>query len=202
MPGPAFAAGDHVSLHPIEESDHEFLQYGHNHPDIRQPLGSASIRARGDIEEMVAESEYRFLVCVEGHDESSAEATGTAPTVAEPPDTGGDQGHRTLERVGLVALPWVFEDTQSAFLMYWIAPEHQGNGYATAATEMLLDYVFRECGFHKIAAYAHENNAASAALLESLGFKREGTLRREVFIDGEWIDQYRYAMLADEWLNR
>ena len=103
------------------------------------------------------------------------------------------------ERVGLVALPWVFEDTQSAFLMYWITPEHRGNGYATAATELLLDYVFRECGFHKIAAYVHEENDASAALLESLGFQREGVLRQEVFIDGEWIDQYRYGMLAGQW---
>ena len=201
MPGPAFASGNNVSLHPIEEEDHEFLQYGHNHPEIRQPLGSSTIRSRGDVEEMIEDSEYRFLVCVDEHSESSEGTDGNATTVAERTVFGGDAGHRDLERVGLVALPWVFEDTQSAFLMYWITPEHQGNGYATEATELLLDYLFRECGFHKIAAYVHENNDSSAALLESLGFQREGTLRREVFIDGDWLDQYRYAILADLWLD-
>jgi RimJ/RimL family protein N-acetyltransferase len=138
---------------------------------------------------------------VDEHSESSEGTDGNATTVAERTEFGRDAGHRNLERVGLVALPWVFEDTQSAFLMYWITPEHQGNGYATEATELLLDYLFRECGFHKIAAYVHENNDSSAALLESLGFQREGTLRREVFIDGDWLDQYRYAILADLWLD-
>ncbi len=28
MPGPTFTEGTHVSLHPIEEEDHEFIQYG------------------------------------------------------------------------------------------------------------------------------------------------------------------------------
>lgn len=176
MPGPAFAAGDSVSLHPIEDEDHEFLQYGHNHPDVRRPLGSTTIRSRGDIAEEVEDEEYRFLVCLPGDDDDP-------------------------EPVGVVGLPWVFEDTKSGFLMYWIAPEHQRNGYVTEATELLLDYLFRECGFHKVAAYVHETNDASAAVLESLGFVREGTLRREVFSDGEWLDQYRYGVLAGEWLE-
>ena len=201
MPGPAFASGNDVSLHPIEEEDHEFLQYGHNHPKIRQPLGSSTIRSRDNVEKRVEESEYRFLVCVEDHSNLSEGTNGKAAKVTEGLTFKGEAGQRDLEPVGLVALPWVFEDTQSAFLMYWIAPENQGNGYASEATELLLDYVFRECGFHKIAAYVHKRNDASAGLLESLGFQREGTLRREVFVDGEWTDQYRYAILADEWLE-
>lgn len=203
MPGPAFASGDTVSLHPIEDQDHEFLQYGHNHPDIRRPLGTSTIRSRDDVAEMVEDDEYRFLVCVDDHSESSEGANGdAASSVAERSESAGDVSHGDLEPVGVVALPWVFEDTQSAFLMYWVTPEHQGNGYATEATELLLDYVFRECGFHKVAAYVHETNTASAAVLESLGFQREGILRREVFTDGEWLDEYRYAVLADEWLER
>jgi len=186
MPGPAFASGDSVSLHPIEGEDHEFLKYGHNHPDVRRPLGSITIRSRGDIAEEVEDDEYRFLVCVDERSESTGEASGA----------GGDP-----EPVGVVALPWVFEDTKSGFLMYWIAPEHQGNGYVTEAIELLLDYLFRECGFHKVAAYVYESNDASAAVLESLGFVREGTLRDEIFSDGEWVDEYRYGLLAEEWLN-
>ncbi|RKD86268.1 GNAT family N-acetyltransferase [Halopiger aswanensis] len=202
MPGPAFASGDSVSLHPVEEEDYEFLQYGRNNPDIRRPLGSSTIYSRGDVAEMVEDDEYRFLVCVDEHSESTEERnSGPASSLAECTKPMRDASHDHLEPVGVVALPWVFEDTQSAFLMYWIAPEHQGNGYATEATEMLLNYVFRECGFHKVAAYVHETNDTSAAVLESLGFQREGTLRQEVFSDGEWLDEYRYAVLADEWLE-
>lgn len=157
MPGSAFAPSDNVSLHPIEDEDHEFLQYGHNHPDIRRPLGSSTIRSRGDVAEMVEEDEYRFLVCVGEHSESPEGANGeAASSVAERGEGAGGASHGDLERVGVVALPWVFEDTQSAFLMYWITPQHQGNGYATEATELLLNYVFRECGFHKVAAYVRD----------------------------------------------
>lgn len=202
MPGPGFAFGDNVSLHSIEEEDHKFLQYGNNHPDIRRPLGSSTIRSRGDVAEMVEDDEYRFLVCRDKPSESSEQANDEAArSVAERNESGGDRSQNDVEPVGVVALPWVFEDTQSAFLMYWVAPEYRGNGYATEGTELLLNYVFAECGFHKIVAYVHETNDASVAILESLGFQREGTLRQEVFTDGEWLDEYRYAILADEWLE-
>jgi RimJ/RimL family protein N-acetyltransferase len=175
MPGPAFAHGDTVSLHPIEDEDHDFIQYGSTHPDLRRPLGTTTIRSSDDVADLVEDDEYRFVVCV---------ADGDA-----------------LERVGVVGLPWVFDDSQSGFLMYWIAPEHQGNGYVTEATELSLDYLFRECGFHKVGAFVLEPNEASAAVLENLGFVREGTLRRESFHDGEWTDEYRYGLLAREWLD-
>jgi RimJ/RimL family protein N-acetyltransferase len=201
MPGPAFTSGDSVSLHPIEDEDHEFLQYGHNHPEVRRPLGSSTIRSRGDVAEMVEDDEYRFLICVDTRDEVSGEPSGDAARSADDhSESVRDASHDDPEPVGVVALPWVFDETKSAFLMYWIAPEHQGNGFVTEANRLLLDYVFRECGFHKVAAYVHETNDASAAVLESLGFQREGTLRQEVFTDGEWLDEHRYAVLADEWL--
>jgi RimJ/RimL family protein N-acetyltransferase len=202
MSGPAFASGDSVSLHPIEEEDHEFLQYGHNHPDIRRPLGSSTIHSRGDVAEMVEDDEYRFLVCADTHSKSSDETGGEAArSVDDHGESTREASHDDPEPVGVVSLPWVFEETKAAFLMYWIAPEYQSNGFVTEATELLLDYVFQECGFHKVAAYIHETNDASAAVLESLGFQREGTLRQEVFTDGEWHDEYRYAVLADEWLE-
>src|SRR6056297_1543713 len=138
MPGPAFAEGDSVSLHPVEDDDHDFLQYGHNHPDLRRPLGSATIRSSDDVAGMVEDDEYRFVVCV---------------------DDDGDP-----EPVGVVGLPWVFDDQPSGFLMYWIAPDHQGNGYVTEATGLLLDYLFGECGFHKVSAFVLEWNDASAAV--------------------------------------
>jgi RimJ/RimL family protein N-acetyltransferase len=176
MPGPAFARGDTVSLHPIEDEDHEFLQYGQNHPDVRGPLGATTIRSSDGIADQVADDDYRFLVCRDAADDDP-------------------------EPVGSVGLPWVFDDRQGAFLMYWIAPDHQGNGYVTEATSLLLDYAFAECGFHKISAYVLATNDASAAVLETLGFAREGTLRREVFDGGEWVDEHRYGLLADEWLG-
>ena len=176
MPGPLFAEGDDVSLHPIEEEDHEFVQRGTNHPDVRESLGSTDIQTSDEVADMLADDEHRFLVCRPGDD--------------------GDP-----EPVGVVGFPWVFDDKQAAFLMYWVAPEQQGNGYATEATRLVLDYAFRERGLHKVSAFVLVTNDASAAVLEKLGFVHEGTHRSESFVDGEWVDEYNYGLLADEWLD-
>ena len=41
--------------------------------------------------------------------------------------------------------------------------------------------------------------AASVALLERLGMRREGHLRESTWAKGEWTDDLVYALLHDEW---
>jgi RimJ/RimL family protein N-acetyltransferase len=178
MPGPAFETGDDVSLHPIEEADYEFIQRGRNDPSTRVPLTDTNIRSLSDVAEMFEDREYHFLVCADGED-------------------GGDDAP---DPVGAVALPWV-RDGESGSLMYWIDSGHRGQGYVSEAVELFLGYLFRECGFHKVFARALVTNEASIRTLESLGFEREGTLREDYFLDGEWVDAYQYGLLAHEWLD-
>jgi RimJ/RimL family protein N-acetyltransferase len=199
MPGPAFARGDRVSLHPIEEEDYEFVQYGRNHPDVRVPLTDSTIRTSGDVAEMFEDADYHFLICVDERSESTTEASGDAADAAATTGYGPEDGP---EPVGVVAFPWVRESTKVGSLMYWAAPEHHGNGYVTEATALFLDYAFDECGFHKVNARVNEDNEASAAVLEKLGFEREGTKRAESIVDGEWTDMHMYGLLADEWGGR
>lgn len=176
MPGPAFAVGDSVSLHPIEEEDHAFVQRGRNHPSTRIPLTDTTIRTIDDVEEMLSDSEYHFLICARDGD-------GEEPTP-----------------VGVVAFAYVRDDEMGA-LMYWIAPDHRREGYVSEAAELFLDYAFAERGFHKVSARVLVSNEASIGVLESLGFEREGRFREETFVDGEWTDSYQYALLAREWLD-
>ncbi|MFC3477717.1 GNAT family N-acetyltransferase [Halobacterium litoreum] len=193
MPGPAFARGDRVSLHPVEEEDYEFVQYGRNHPDVRVPLTDTTIRSSDDVAEMFEDADYHFLICVGDGGESTNDESGETASAAEDTDD--------LEAVGVVAFPWVRDGVQVGSLMYWVAPDHQGNGYVTEATELFLDYAFGECGFHKVNARVNADNGASASVLENLGFEREGTRRAESVVDGEWVDMHMYGLLADEWLD-
>jgi len=176
MPGPAFAEGDSVSLHPIEDEDHEFLQRYRNHPDVRVPLTDTRIRTLDDVAESVEDDDYRFLVCTRSED--------------------GDP-----TPVGEVAFAYVHQEGERGALMYWVAPEHQGNGYVSEATELFLDYAFRECGFHKVTARVLVSNEASAHTLEKFGFQREGRRRETTVVDGEYEDMFTYGLLAREWLD-
>jgi RimJ/RimL family protein N-acetyltransferase len=81
---------------------------------------------------------------------------------------------------------------------YSIAPSHWDNGYATDALRQLCGYAFEERRLHKVVARSYETNPASSRVLEKVGFEQEGVLRREAFVQGEYVDLHRYGLLAEE----
>jgi RimJ/RimL family protein N-acetyltransferase len=91
------------------------------------------------------------------------------------------------------------DDPRQCDIGFTVSTEHQGHGYATEAVRLLLNYLFTERGKHRITAYCDPRNAASVALLERLGMRREGHLRESTWAKGEWTDDLVYALLPDEW---
>jgi len=91
------------------------------------------------------------------------------------------------------------DDPRQCDIGFTISSEHQGRGYATEAVRLLLTYLFTERGKHRITAYCDPRNAASVALLERLGMRREGHLRESTWAKGEWTDDLVYALLPHEW---
>jgi RimJ/RimL family protein N-acetyltransferase len=82
----------------------------------------------------------------------------------------------------------------------WVVhPAYQGQGLATEAARALLDLGFGEFNLHRVVATCDPRNGASARIMEKLGMRREGHFRRDVQLDGQWCDEYFYAILQDEW---
>jgi RimJ/RimL family protein N-acetyltransferase len=105
----------------------------------------------------------------------------------------------TGQLIGHVMLRRTSGEHQQGEVGYVLHPDHQGHGYATEATALLLRLGFDELGLHRIAGRLDGRNAASAAVLERLGMRREAHLRENEFVKGEWVDELVYAILADEW---
>lgn len=82
-----------------------------------------------------------------------------------------------------------------------IEQAHRRQGYARAAILLVLRYYFQELRYQKVTITVHENNPASAALHERLGFVHEGTLRRMVYSGGRYLDEHYYGMTDEEWRN-
>jgi RimJ/RimL family protein N-acetyltransferase len=95
--------------------------------------------------------------------------------------TGYDAGHR------------------SAALGYVLATPAWGRGYATEAATALLRWAFGALDLNRVQAQVDTRNAASARVLEKLGFLREGTLREDCVVAGEVSDSWVYGLLAREW---
>jgi [ribosomal protein S5]-alanine N-acetyltransferase len=88
---------------------------------------------------------------------------------------------------------------RSASLGYCLAEAAWGHGYATEAARALLQWAFDTLPLNRVQAEVDTRNAASARVLEKLGFVREGTLREDCIVDGEVSDSWVYGLLVREW---
>lgn len=88
---------------------------------------------------------------------------------------------------------------RSAYLGFYTFSGLEAQGYMTEGMSLMLDYAFGELGFHRLEANIQPANVASSALIERLGFRKEGFSPRYLMINGTWRDHDRWAMLSDEW---
>ncbi|MFI7387209.1 GNAT family N-acetyltransferase [Streptomyces sp. NPDC049813] len=91
---------------------------------------------------------------------------------------------------------------RSASLGYVLDEAMWGRGYATEAAHALLRWAFDALDLNRVQAEVDTRNAASARVLEKLGFVREGTLREDCVVDGEVSDSWIYGLLRQEWQPR
>ncbi|NEU57214.1 GNAT family N-acetyltransferase [Halorussus sp. MSC15.2] len=175
MPGPVFISGERVDLRVTEREDLDLLQRARSDPDIRTALTFTEPQTRGQVEAFYENTvaadngDANFLVCTENREGA----------------------------LGEVDLFGVEDD--HAEIAYWLVPEARGEGYATEAVTLLLDYAFETRGLRRTYARVVEHNDGSHDLLERLGFTEEGRLREHVFLDGEYRDVVLYGLLRDEW---
>lgn len=88
---------------------------------------------------------------------------------------------------------------KSAYLGYYAFAPLAGRGYMTEALALLLDAAYDDVGLHRVEVNIQPSNIRSLALVERIGFAREGYSRRYVKIGGRWRDHVRFAMLAEDW---
>jgi ribosomal-protein-alanine N-acetyltransferase len=88
----------------------------------------------------------------------------------------------------------------SAMLGYAIDQAHEGRGLMREALQAVLADAFgARVGLHRVQANARVENLRSLALLDRLGFEREGLAREYLFIDGAWRDHVLTALRHPGW---
>jgi ribosomal-protein-alanine N-acetyltransferase len=90
------------------------------------------------------------------------------------------------------------DDSALGEVGYLLSERARGRGVATRAMGLLIDWSFRELGMERVQALVHPDNPPSAAVLDRLGFKREGLLRRYRAGDDGREDRVLYAVLPGE----
>ncbi|MFG3254541.1 GNAT family N-acetyltransferase [Streptomyces sp. NPDC048172] len=81
----------------------------------------------------------------------------------------------------------------------WLEPSATGRGLVTRAVRVLIDWAFRERGMHRVEWWAASENAASLAVAERLGMRRDAVLRGYREHHGVRHDIEIWSVLAPEW---
>ena len=72
---------------------------------------------------------------------------------------------------------------------YW------GKGLGDDALSVLSRFAFEKLNLHKLFAYVLANNSRALRAFENVGYKREGILRQERYVNGSYVDLIRVGLL-------
>ena len=101
--------------------------------------------------------------------------------------------------VGMANLGQIFfGHLRGAYLGYSAFVPHAGHGLMSEGVRLVLRQAFGPIGLHRVEANVQPENGRSIALVERLGFRREGYSPKYLKIGGRWCDHVRYAILAEE----
>jgi len=82
---------------------------------------------------------------------------------------------------------------------YAVVPGERRKGYCTEAAQLMVDYLFLSKDIARIQATTHVRNEVSQKVLQKVGFRREGTLRKAIQVRGESTDLAIFSILREEW---
>jgi RimJ/RimL family protein N-acetyltransferase len=83
---------------------------------------------------------------------------------------------------------------------YILDRRYWGKGLMSEVMTEALDYAFGSLALHRLEADTDPANAASLALLEKFGFKREGFFRERWLVAGKWLDSAMLGLLAEDYV--
>lgn len=178
LPTPTLETG-RLRLRPFEDADASDLYALHSSAQVLRYWDAPPWRERGRAEQFIAAC--RRL---------AEDGTGARLAVDRLPD-GAFLGWCSLTR-------WQ-PDHRSASLGYCFDVAAWGHGYATEAASELLRWSFDTLDLNRVQAETDTRNAASARVLEKLGFVREGTLREDCIVNGEVSDSWVYGLIRRDW---
>jgi RimJ/RimL family protein N-acetyltransferase len=167
--------GKNVNVRIVEKENFPLLIEWINKPEYQGEFFSPAQRSRTELEKMLSEPgpfEFKdFLI-----EKKDGTKIGWISFFYAPHPMG-----KTLE------------------IGYSMIPSERGRGYCSEAAQIIVDYLFLSKEAPLVQATTHIRNKPSQRVLEKVGFKREGIMRKRFFIRGEWTDIVLFSILREEW---
>ncbi len=83
---------------------------------------------------------------------------------------------------------------KNAEIGYWLGEAYWGKGIITNVIPQIIDYGFKNMDIIRIFARIIGTNITSRKVVEKCGFKLEGQYEKTLYKNGEFLDEYIYAV--------
>lgn len=103
--------------------------------------------------------------------------------------------------MGVVGLTYDPEHDRGE-LGYWLGRPYWGNGAASAAAALAVDFAFRELNVRRVCAYCFAVNPASRRVIEKTGLQYEGCLRQHTMRMGTIHDLLCFGLLKEDYIRK
>jgi RimJ/RimL family protein N-acetyltransferase len=91
--------------------------------------------------------------------------------------------------IGYVAIQNISAVHRSADIGIRIGEEkYRGRGYGKQALRIALDYCWDHLNLERVGLVVFRHNARAINAYQAVGFKKEGLLKRLLYVDGRWVD--------------
>ena len=111
----------------------------------------------------------------------------------------GSELQDTGELIGNIEADLLDEEKASAFLGWCLGTRWWGQGIMPEAARAVLQFLFTEVGYNRIAAKHDSENVKSGRVMQKIGMTREGTFRASGKNNRGIVDEVHYFMLRDEY---
>lgn len=171
-----------IKLRPVQLSDKERSLEWRNDPEIRD----MALSYRFPITQEMEESWYSKVLT--GEDQSK---------VYFAIDNIDDDKH-----IGFIHFYNIDYIASNAYFGITIGDKSEhGKGKAREAIHLLVQYGFKFLNLHKINLEVASFNSKAIRLYRSFGFKTEGILKDQLFIDGLYHDKISMAIFREEYYD-
>lgn len=106
------------------------------------------------------------------------------------------EDHRHIGNIKLGPINWMHRFADIGILIG--ERDCWGRGHATEALRLLADYAFSELNLNKLTAGCYEANAGSLKAFQKAGFLKEGTLHRQFYCEGRYMDGILLGLVKPE----
>ena len=105
------------------------------------------------------------------------------------------------EYVGQIGLSHIYWPARNGRMGIMLCRRAWGRRIGRRAAHLLLHEAFGELGLHKVWLIVRSDNEKGRRIWSSIGFKEEGRLRDEYFVNEKYYDMIRFGLLAPEYAD-